>query len=109
MSGLPPAVDTTVALAAAAGGVWAIHSAWSTSAPSLADLRGAGPDDVTMHTQLRDCSILVGGLALLAGSVVSIAVHRIWPVLLMGAAFALLWWTHHAALTGPQATPEGTP
>jgi hypothetical protein len=101
-----PTLDTTAALGIAAGGVWAIHSAWTNSSPSLATLRAAAPGDVGAHTQLRDCSILVGGLALLAGGVVSLATHTLWPALLMGAALALLWWTHHAALTGPATTPN---
>lgn len=97
-------VDAPVAVGIAGLAVWSLYSNYTNTAPSLADLRTALPDETALRQQLLDCDVLVGSTALLAGGAVGYMTRSMVPVILVALAFAVVSYYHHAALRGP--TPD---
>lgn len=75
-----------------------LWQAWNANAPSLADAREAAPDDVTIRQKLMDADLLVGGLAFIIGTVVSVMTRDITALLIIMIVFGSVSGWHHAVL-----------
>lgn len=71
---------------------------WNANAPTLADMRNAQPDDVSMRQQLMDADFLVGGLALILGVSFAVAAKDYTALLVMLGIFGSLSLWYHMVL-----------
>lgn len=81
--------------------VWQVHSAYSSTAPSLADLRDSHRDTTASRQALLDCDVLVGGLTFAAGGLAWWATGSVVPMLLIAASFLAVAGYYHVVLHGP--------
>ncbi len=73
---------------------------WNNNAPSLSELRGAPPGDVSMKQRLIDADVMVGGTALILGGALSIMTHDNTPLVIMLTLFGSVALWHHIVLNG---------
>lgn len=94
----------TAEAAAAAGvitfAVWQLHTAYTNTAPPLADLRNAARDDDATLLHLLDADATVGAVAGIAGVAASVLTRSWVPVGIVALTYGALVWYHHAALNG---------
>lgn len=86
----PEAAVAVVGLAAIE--LWKL---WGNNAPSLAEVRSAAPDDVSIRQRLMDSDITVGSMALIIGVALAILTHDMTALIVMVAIFAALSFFHH--------------
>lgn len=84
--------------------LWQMSEAYRETAPPLTDLRRSDPDCVDHRQRLLDADILVGGLALIAGTAASWLMRSWVPILLVSAGYAWVAGWHHLVMGS--ITPE---
>jgi len=75
-----------------------ILQAWNANAPSLSDLRGAAPDDVSIRQRLHDADWMVGGLAVILGVTFAMLTHDSTALVVMLVMFGAVSLWHHSVL-----------
>lgn len=97
--------------AAAAGlvgvALWQLAGAYRDAAPSLGELRRADRDCVDHRQRLLDADLMVGGLALLAGSAASWLMRSWVPLAIVATGFAWVSGWHHLVMSS--LTPDQIP
>lgn len=89
----PTAATAVVGLAA-----FQLWNAWNSNAPSLAEARVAQPGDDSVRQRLMDADLLVGGLAVIIGTVLSVMTRDMTALLIMLIVFGALSMWHHSVL-----------
>lgn len=89
----PQAAAAVVGLAA-----FELWKVWGSSAPSLADVRGAEPGDVGIRQRLMDADITVGSLAIIIGVTLAILMRDATALIIMIVIFGALSFFHHWVL-----------
>src|SRR5882724_8552357 len=85
-------------------GIFQIHGMYTQHAGSLHDVRQSSSQDADAHQCLRDADILAGGMTLLAGGALSLAIHQAYPLVIAGVAYGLVATYYHVALQQPEVT-----
>lgn len=94
MSKLEPAAGAAVIGMAG----FQLLQAWNQNAPSLSDLRGASPDDVSIRQRLHDADFMVGGLAIVLGVAFALLTHDSTALVVMLVIFGSVSMWHHSVL-----------
>lgn len=81
--------------------VWQVHSAYTSTAPSLADLRDAHRDDTGSRQALMDCDILIGGLVVASGAIAWWATRSVVPAVLVALSFVAVAGYYHTVQRAP--------
>lgn len=72
--------------------------AWNKNAPTLADIRKAHPNDVTIRQHLMDADFMVGGLAILLGITFATITHDATALIIMLVMFGSISFWFHSVL-----------
>jgi hypothetical protein len=75
------------------------------TAPKLTDVRQAPAGDYSTRQMILDADILVGGLAVGIGVVMTLLTHNVYPAILMLAGFTMVSVYYHAVCNS--ASPTG--
>lgn len=97
--------NPVLALAVTAG-ILSTAQIYGQYAPSLKELRTRDVGDTTGRQELMDADILVGSIAIVAGSFVSWAVHDIGPLIVLLFTFSVISYWHHMVLNSTNAHTE---
>lgn len=89
----PAAASAVVGIAA-----FQLWQAWNANAPSLAEAREAPPGDTSVKQKLIDADLLVGGLAVIIGTVISVMTRDITALIIMLVVFGSVSLWHHSVL-----------
>jgi hypothetical protein len=89
----PQAAAAVVGLAA-----FELWKVWGSTAPSLADVRGAVSGDDTIRQRLMDADITVGSLAIIIGVTLAILMRDATALIIMIVIFGSLSFFHHWVL-----------
>ena len=82
-------------------GAFQLSGVWNDTAPTLAQLRNAAPDDIIIRQQLVDADYSVGTLAVAVGLIITILTKDVTPLLVLLALFAILSVWSHQVLAAP--------
>lgn len=78
--------------------LWQLAEAYRDTAPPLGDLRRADRDCVDHRQRLLDADLMVGGLALLAGSAASWLMRSWIPLVIVALGFVWVSGWHHLVM-----------
>lgn len=90
--------EPTAATAIVGVAAFQLWQAWNANAPTLADARKAEPGDTSVRQQLIDADLLVGGLAVIIGTVLAVMSRDVTALLIMLVVFGSLSLWHHSVL-----------
>lgn len=93
-------LDTNAGLAIAVTGVavFSLAELWQRTAPSLSDLRGTTPGSIDAKQRLVDADIVVGIVAVLAGTFIAVVTKDATAMVLIMVTFGALALYYHATL-----------
>ena len=81
-------------------GTLQIVSLYTSTAPSLQELRDAEPGDDRARQQLMDANIIVGTTTLIIAAMAAAVLNSGWPLLLFVGGLGLVMLWHHLVLYG---------
>jgi hypothetical protein len=93
--------QTLAALGLTGVAVWQVHGAYTSTGPSLHDLRNASMFDTSVRQSLMDCDVLVGILAVASGGLAWYVTRSPVPAIVILSSFLLVSGYHHLVMHGP--------
>jgi len=72
--------------------------AWNANAPTLAEIRGSHPNDVTMRQRLMDADFMVGGLSVILGVTFAVLTRDATALIVMLVMFGSISLWYHSVM-----------
>jgi hypothetical protein len=101
-----PKLEEGAAIAVISFGILEVFRLYTTTAPSLADIRRAPKSDWYTAQALVDANVMTGILVFVMGGASLILMRRTYPVILLALTFALIAWYYNAVFEGPSNVRE---
>lgn len=95
------ASENGLAVAVAGVAIFSIAELWQRTAPSLSDLRGDQSGSLGSKQRLVDADVVVGIVAVLAGTFIAIVTRDATAMVLILITFGALSLYYHATLAAP--------